>query len=97
MPDEAGRVGTENHPWRIETEIMDLVGYDLHAVNPFETASNATSIVTTSYTTAGTASTRFSFPTGMYGIAVNYYDVIGGVSHGNCLSMRTDWGMVWGS
>lgn len=35
IPDEAGRVGTENHPWRIETEIMDLVGYELHAVKLF--------------------------------------------------------------
>uniref|UniRef100_A0A093V7R5 Alpha-glucuronidase n=1 Tax=Talaromyces marneffei PM1 TaxID=1077442 RepID=A0A093V7R5_TALMA len=81
IPDEAGRVGTKNHPWRIEAENMDLTGYIPYTVNPFETASNATAIVTASNTTAGTASTRINFQTGKYDIAVNYYDVIGGVSH----------------
>lgn len=81
IPDEAGRVGTKNHPWRIEAENMDLARYVPYAVNPFETASNATAIVTTSNSTAGTAIARINFPTGNYDIAVNYYDVIGGVSH----------------
>jgi alpha-glucuronidase len=81
VPDEVGRVGTENHPWRIEAENMDLGAYKPYAVSPFETASNATAIVTSSNTTAGTASIRINFPTGKYDIAVNYYDVIGGVSH----------------
>ncbi|KAE8549304.1 hypothetical protein EYB25_007824 [Talaromyces marneffei] len=60
---------------------MDLTGYIPYTVNPFETASNATAIVTASNTTAGTASTRINFQTGKYDIAVNYYDVTGGVSH----------------
>ncbi|EED24209.1 hypothetical protein TSTA_075820 [Talaromyces stipitatus ATCC 10500] len=79
IPDDTGRVGTENYPWRIQGENMDLVGYTPYVVNPFETASNFTTIITTSNTTAGTASTHINFPTGKYDIAVNYYDVIGGI------------------
>lgn len=81
IPDEAGRVGTANHPWRIEAENMNLSEYIPYAVNPFETASNATAIVTTSNTTAGIASTRIDFQSGKYDIAVNYYDITGGISH----------------
>lgn len=50
-------------------------------MSPSKIASNATVIVTSSNSTAGTASTRINFPTGEYDIAVNYYDIIGGVSH----------------
>ncbi|KAL5390628.1 hypothetical protein DPSP01_001703 [Paraphaeosphaeria sporulosa] len=76
IKDEAGRVG--NHPYRIEAEKMTLDGYRSYSVNPFHTASGAKAIVTTSNTTEGTATTKVTFESGRYDIAVNYYDLIGG-------------------
>ncbi|KAK8201870.1 hypothetical protein M8818_005394 [Zalaria obscura] len=78
IPDEAQRVG--HHPWRIEAESMTLSGYMPYAVSPFETASNYTAIVTTSNTTVGTASTVLAYPSGTYDLAVNFYDLYGGIS-----------------
>ncbi|KAJ5343065.1 uncharacterized protein N7506_002889 [Penicillium brevicompactum] len=78
IPDDAKRVG--HHPWRIEAESMKLDGYKTYDVNPFETASGAVAIVTTSNNTAGTASTKIEFPSGTYDLAVNYYDLYGGKS-----------------
>ncbi|CAI7578381.1 unnamed protein product [Penicillium bialowiezense] len=78
IPDDAKRVS--NHPWRIEAESMKLEGYKTYEVNPFETASGAVAIVTTSNSTAGTASTKIAFPSGTYDLAVNYYDLYGGKS-----------------
>jgi len=69
-----------NHPYRIEAESMTLDGYQTYAVNPFHTASGFTAIVTTSNTTAGTATTEFPFNSGTYDIAVNYYDLFNGTS-----------------
>ncbi|KAI7162244.1 putative alpha-glucuronidase [Hortaea werneckii] len=79
IPDEAGRVG--HYPSRIEAENMMLDGYKTYAVSPFEAASNYTAIVTSSNTTAGTASAILDFESGTYDIAVNYYDMYGGASH----------------
>ncbi|KAH8197426.1 hypothetical protein TruAng_008403 [Truncatella angustata] len=76
IPDENGRVG--NHQWRIEAEDMDFSGYQVVFVSPFETASNTKAIRTSSNDTAGTATTTLDVPSGVYDIAVNYYDVIGG-------------------
>ncbi|CAG8407104.1 unnamed protein product [Penicillium salamii] len=78
IPDDAKRVN--HHSWRIEAESMKLDGYKTYDVNPFETASGAVAIVTTSNTTAGTASTEIQFPSGTYDVAVNYYDLYGGQS-----------------
>ncbi|PYI17953.1 putative alpha-glucuronidase A [Aspergillus japonicus CBS 114.51] len=79
ISDQKGRVS--HHPWRIEAESMKLDGYRPYTVSPFETASNATAIVTTSNSTTGTAKTMLSFPSGTYDIGVNYYDLYGGESH----------------
>ncbi|KAF2774456.1 alpha-glucuronidase [Teratosphaeria nubilosa] len=79
IPDEQGRVG--NHPFRIEAESMELDNYIPYAVSPFESASNATAIVTASNSTAGSASTTLSFPPGRYDLAINYFDLYGGASH----------------
>ncbi|KEY72822.1 hypothetical protein S7711_04411 [Stachybotrys chartarum IBT 7711] len=73
IPDEAGRVG--NHPYRIEAEDMELDGYRSYRVSPFEAASNAHCIVTSDNSTQGTASTTLDVESGMYNLAVNYYDV----------------------
>ena len=78
IPDQAKRVS--HHPWRIEAESMKLDGYKTYNVSPFETASGSVAIVTTSNTTAGTASTKIQFPSGTYDLAVNYYDLFGGQS-----------------
>jgi alpha-glucuronidase len=76
IPDEAKRVG--NHPWRVEAESMALDGYKIVPVTPFEAASNYTAIITSSNTTAGTATTKLEFVDGTYDLAVNYFDVVGG-------------------
>lgn len=79
IADEAKRVG--NHPWRIEAESFDdLEGYEVYKVNPFHTASNFTGIVTSSNTTAGTATTKVQFDSGTYNIAVGYWDLFNGTS-----------------
>ncbi|KIW12587.1 hypothetical protein PV08_09865 [Exophiala spinifera] len=78
IADSAGRVG--HHPWRIQAESMTLDGYVPYAVSPFEAASNATGIVTSSNSTTGTASTTLNFPNGTYDLAINYFDLMGGVS-----------------
>ncbi|KAF2273606.1 uncharacterized protein EI97DRAFT_461032 [Westerdykella ornata] len=75
IPDEAKRVGI--YPYRIWAEKMVLSGYNL-CLNPFHTASGYTAIVTTSNTTAGTATANVAFASGTYDVAVNYYDMIGG-------------------
>lgn len=78
IPDQQERV--ENHPWRVEAEDMELDGYKVYQVNPFETASGANAIVTTSNTTQGTASATLDFPSGTYDLAINYFDMWGGIS-----------------
>ncbi|KAJ7443239.1 glycoside hydrolase superfamily [Mycena galericulata] len=78
IPDDAARVG--NHPFRIEVESMELEGYELYAVGPFEAASNSTAIVTTTNSTIGTATKVLSFTSGVYDLAVNYFDMYGGNS-----------------
>ncbi|SPO07453.1 probable Alpha-glucuronidase A [Cephalotrichum gorgonifer] len=72
IPDEAGRVG--NHPYRIEAEDMELDGYKSYLVSPFEAASGFHCIVTSDNSTQGTASTTLNVETGVYDVAVNYYD-----------------------
>ncbi|CBX93895.1 similar to alpha glucuronidase [Plenodomus lingam JN3] len=76
IPDEANRVG--NHPYRIEAESMSLDGYKPYLVDPFETASGFTAIVTVSNTTIGTATAHIPFASGTYTVAVNYYDLFAG-------------------
>lgn len=79
IPDTAKRVG--HHPWRVEAESMTLSGYQPYLVRPFEMASNFSAVVTSSNTTAGTATTKLDYPSGTYDLAVNYYDLIGGRSN----------------
>lgn len=76
--DVAGRVGY--HPWRIEAESMELDGYEVYAVDPFEAASNASAIITATNSTTGSATTRIPMPSGTYNLAINYYDLYVGHS-----------------
>jgi alpha-glucuronidase len=78
IDDEKGRVG--NHPFRIQAEEMQKEGYEVYAVNPFEMASNATAVVTTSNSTTGTLSAMIPFGDGTYDIGVNYFDIIDGTN-----------------
>ena len=83
IADEQGRVG--NHPWRVPVSSMELDGYKPYVVNPFEMATppNYTAVVTKSNSTTGTASTQLQYPSGTYDVAINYYDLYGGVSTWN--------------
>ncbi|KAH8798608.1 alpha-glucuronidase [Xylogone sp. PMI_703] len=78
IDDEQKRVG--NHPWRIEAEDMELSGYTVVPVTPFEAASGGKAIITTSNETPGTATCAVHFASGTYNVAVNYYDQLGGKS-----------------
>lgn len=78
IADDAHRVG--QHPWRIEAESMSLDGYKTYTVSPFETASGSVAIVTSSNTTTGTATAKVNFSSGIYDLAINYYDLYGGQS-----------------
>jgi alpha-glucuronidase len=73
--DEHGRVG--NHPYRIEAEDMELDGYNIIDVVPVETASGGKAVATTN---GGSVKTVIDFDSGVYDIAVNYYDHEGGKS-----------------
>lgn len=77
IPDQGHRTGYI----RIEAESMTLTGYKVYTVDPFETASNATAIVTLSNSTTGTAMTELALASGMYDLAINYFDVYGGASN----------------
>lgn len=78
IADEKSRVA--HHPWRVEAEDMDLSGYKVYQVNPFETASGANAIVTTSNSTQGTASAKLNYPSGTYDLGIQYFDMYGGKS-----------------
>ncbi|PLB44136.1 putative alpha-glucuronidase A [Aspergillus steynii IBT 23096] len=78
IEDQEGRV--RHHPWRVEAEDMNLSGYTKYTVHPYETASNATAIVTATNSTTGTATTKLKFPPGTYDLGINYYDLYGGQS-----------------
>ncbi|KAL2864141.1 glycoside hydrolase superfamily [Aspergillus lucknowensis] len=77
--DERNRVG--NHPWRVKAADMELEGYEVVPVIPFEAAFGGHAIVTQSNQASGTATWVVTFPAGVYNIAVNYYDHLGGQSH----------------
>jgi alpha-glucuronidase len=73
IPDELGRVG--NYKYRIEAEAMQLDGYVPYDVSPFEAASGTKAVVTKTNSTVGTVSAVLKdLKTGLYDVAVNYYD-----------------------
>ncbi|KAH8124789.1 glycoside hydrolase family 67 protein [Trichoderma asperelloides] len=78
IKDEHNRVG--NHAWRIEAENMTLEGYEVVPVTPFEAASGRKAIATMPGADIGTAQCTVAFPSGIYDIAINYYDHLGGRS-----------------
>lgn len=77
IPDAHARVG--NHPYRIEAEHMQLVGYEPFVANPLQAASGYMGVMTTANDTAGTVSIALDgFASGTYDLAVNYFDIYGG-------------------
>lgn len=76
ISDEAGRVG--NHTHRIEAEEMELNGYQVTKVVPYNAASNGTAITLKTGSKVGTARSILHLVTGVYNIAVSYFDLYGG-------------------
>jgi alpha-glucuronidase len=76
IPDAKGRVG--HYPNRIEAESMQLTGYTVQDVTPFEMASGSKAIICTRPQCSATA--VVTKPAGQYRIAVAYYDFQNGVS-----------------
>ena len=72
IEDKEGRVGRYKH--RIEAEGMELDGYRVYEVSPFEAASGGRGIVTSSNSTQGTAKAVVAVESGRYDVAVNYFD-----------------------
>jgi alpha-glucuronidase len=79
IPDAKGRVG--HYPDRIEAESMQLDGYTVQDVTPFEIASGSKAIICTKPQCSATA--VVAKPSGQYRIAVAYYDYLNGVSRYN--------------
>jgi alpha-glucuronidase len=77
IPDAKGRVG--NHPDRIEAEAMQLKGYAVMAVTPWENASGGKGIECVK-ALACTASFRFNRAAGTYEMDVQYFDQNNGES-----------------
>lgn len=78
IADEKNRVG--NHPYRLEARHMRLTGYKVVPVTPREAASGGHAVVAESNTAPATAAAELQFESGVYDIAVNYYDHLGGTS-----------------
>ena len=76
IADDHDRVG--NHPWRVEAEDMELEGYRVTEVTPFEVASGLRIVQTVDNSTAARVKTMLDYPDGVYDLAVGYYDMYEG-------------------
>jgi alpha-glucuronidase len=76
IPDTLGRVGHD--PGRIEAESMQLSGYSVADVTPWETASGGKAIICN--LPECSAQTTWDKPDGRYNIAVQYFDLLHGHS-----------------
>lgn len=76
IPDAKGRVG--NYPDRVEAESMQLHGYTVADVTPWETASGGKAVICHESECSATAS--FPGSAGSYRISVEYFDFHDGVS-----------------
>jgi len=77
IPDMRSRVG--HHPNRVEAESMNLAGYVVEEVTPWETASGGKAIRCPD--AACSASYQWRGAPGWYRIAVQYFDERNGISH----------------
>jgi alpha-glucuronidase len=78
IPDKQGRVGQD--PNRIEVEKIAASSYEVIEVSPSETASGG-KVVVCRVASGCTLKTTIQHPTGVYNVAVQYFDVWRGVSH----------------
>jgi alpha-glucuronidase len=78
VPDERGRVG--HYPGRVEAEDMELRGYVVFNVAPWEAASGGKGIECPSTFESCTASFHFTGAPDRYAIDVRYFDQSNGVS-----------------
>jgi alpha-glucuronidase len=76
IPDARGRVG--HHPGRFEAESMNLAGYTVVDVTPWEAASGGKAVVCP--VAQCSATLRYQGAPGWYTIHVRYFDQIDGVS-----------------
>jgi alpha-glucuronidase len=77
LPDEEGRAG--NYPGRLEAESARLTGYKVIDIHPWEDASMGKA-VSCDGATGCAAEFAFSGKPGYYNIAVQYFDLSGGVA-----------------
>ncbi len=75
--DTKGRAG--HYPGRFEAESMQLQGYEVKDVSPWESASGGKAIECS--TSKCTATLRYNGPPGLYTMRVQYFDQNDGVSH----------------
>jgi len=78
MPDQLGRAG--QYPNRVEAESMNLNGYEVFDVKPWETASGGKAVQCTSPDRHGSVSFIYNGKPGWYDLAVQYFDQTNGVS-----------------
>ena len=78
IPDDLHRVG--HYPERYEAADMTLAGYTPVEVTPWETASGGKAVECVDHASCS-ASMVWKQPDGWYDIAVQYFDLRGGVSH----------------
>jgi alpha-glucuronidase len=76
IADAQGRVG--HYPGRVEAEAMDLEGYTITSVSPWEAASGGQAIRCGG--SKCTATFRYDGPAGWYDLRVQYFDQNNGVS-----------------
>jgi alpha-glucuronidase len=79
VPDDRGRVG--HYPGRVEAEEMELRGYVVFNVAPWEAASGGKGVECPSGSESCTASFHFTGAPGRYDIDVRYFDQSNGISH----------------
>ncbi len=79
IPDAKGRAG--HFPGRFEAEAMDLQGYKLVDVKPWETASGGKAVECPGTRAPCSATMRFTGNAGWYDLSVQYFDQNNGVSH----------------
>ncbi|MDQ2944711.1 MAG: glucosiduronase, partial [Acidobacteriota bacterium] len=79
IPDDQGRAG--HFPNRVEAESMELNGYQVVDITPFEDASGAKAVSCAAPARNCSAVFTYTGPPGWYNIAVQYFDENAGVAH----------------
>ncbi len=81
IPDALGRAG--RYPGRLEAEDARLSGYKVIAVTPWEDASGGKAVACDQSAAQNPCSAEWTYsgPAGRFNIAVQYFDLQGGVAH----------------